>query len=136
MEHAIPERFFNDPSKCNPEGTTTPVAGLPACPQGISAVKAIGLAATQGQKIYTITGQVYNDNPGIVSSNLQDLSQSTKQGIQNALDAGYEVTAHESPITQSGWTGSGYIFIDPETGAGGTLLMGGRMGDFYKPYQL
>ena len=55
LEHAIPERFFNDPAKCNPEGSTTPTAGLPACPQGISAVKSIGLAAQAGQKFYTIT---------------------------------------------------------------------------------
>jgi len=24
LEHAVPERFFNDPTKCNAEGTTTP----------------------------------------------------------------------------------------------------------------
>jgi hypothetical protein len=92
LEHAIPERFFNGPAKCNPQGTTSPVAGLPDCPQGISAVKAIGLAAAQGQKLYTITRQVYNDNPNIVSANLCNLSESTKQAIQNTLDAGYEMT--------------------------------------------
>ena len=130
LEHAIPERFFNDPSKCNPDGTTTPIAGLPACPQGISAVKAIGLAAAQGQKIYTISPEVYRNNPSIVNTNLGALSQSTKQGIQNALDAGNEVTAHESPITQSGWTGAGYIFTDPQTGAGGYIIDGGSNGAF------
>ncbi len=130
LEHAIPERFFNDPSKCNPNGTTTPVAGLPDCPQGISAIKAIGIAASQGQKIYTITKLVYQNNPNIVNSNLQNLSQSTKQGIQNALDAGYEVTAHERAITQSGWTGSGYTFIDPDTGAGGYIIDGGSNGGY------
>jgi hypothetical protein len=128
LEHAIPERFFNDPAKCNAEGTTTPVPGLPACPQGISAVKAIGLAAAQGQKIYTITQDIYRANPNIVNANLANLSQSTKQGIQNALDAGNEVTTHESPITQSGWTGAGYIFIDPSTGAGGYIIDGGSNG--------
>lgn len=128
LEHAIPERFFNDPAKCNAEGTTTPVPGLPACPQGISAVKAIGLAAAQGQKIYTITQEVYRNNPNIVSSNLSALSYSTQQGIQNALAAGNEVTTHERPITQSGWTGAGYIFTDPETGAGGYIIDGGSNG--------
>ena len=130
LEHAIPERFFNDPTKCNAEGTTTPIAGLPACPQGISAVKAIGLAAAHGQKIYTITQEVYRNNPNIVNTNLATLSQSTKQGIQNALDAGHEVTTHESPITQSGWSGSGYTFIDPETGAGGYIIDGGSNGGY------
>ena len=81
LEHAIPERFFNDPAKCNAEGTTTPVAGLPACPQGISAVKAIALAAAQGQKIYTITKAVYQNNPSIVNISLTAYSQSTKQSV-------------------------------------------------------
>lgn len=81
LEHAIPERFFNDPAKCNAEGTTTPVAGLPACPQGISAVKAIALAAAQGQNIYTITKAVYQNNPSIVNISLTAYNQSTKQSV-------------------------------------------------------
>ena len=48
--------------------------------------------------------------------------------IQNALDARHEVTTHEAPITQSGWTGSGYTFDDPVKGAGDTSLIEGRMG--------
>ncbi|WP_462391218.1 hypothetical protein [Acidovorax sp. Q11] len=55
LEHAVPERFFNDPQKCNLQGNTNPTPGLPDCPQGISAVKALGIAAAQGQRIYTIT---------------------------------------------------------------------------------
>ena len=39
-----------------------------------------------------------------------------------------EVTAHERPITQSGWTGSGYTFTDPQTGAGGYIIDGGSNG--------
>ena len=128
LEHAIPERFFNDPAKCNTQGTTTPVTGLPECPQGISAVKAIALATAQGQKIYTITQAVYQANPNIVNTNLSAHSQSTKQAIQNALDTGQEVTVHEFPITQSGWTGAGYIHLDPQTGAGGYIIDGGSNG--------
>jgi hypothetical protein len=128
LEHAVPERFFNDPAQCNPEGTSTPVAGLPDCPQGISAVKAIGLAAAQGQRIYTITQKVYNDNPSIVNTALSVHSYDTQSRIQNALDAGYEVTIHERPITQSGWTGAGFISIDPSTGAGVYTLESGSNG--------
>ena len=131
LEHAIPERFFNDPTKCNAEGTTTPVLGLPVCPQGISAVKAIGLAASQGQKIYTITQTVYQNNPNIVNTNLAAHTQSTRQAVQNALDIGHEVTIHEAPITQSGWTGAGYTTIDPETGAGGYMIEGGSNGGWF-----
>ena len=51
LEHAIPERFFNDPASCNIEGSTTQSPGLPACPKGVSAVQAIGVTAQAGQKI-------------------------------------------------------------------------------------
>jgi hypothetical protein len=128
LEHAIPERFFNDPAQCNLEGSTNPVAGLPACPQGVSAVKALGLAAQAGQKIYTITRTVYANNPNIVGSALSAHSFETQQAVQNALSVGLEVTIHEAPITQSGWTGAGYTTIDPETGAGGYLIEGGSNG--------
>ena len=128
LEHAIPEKFFNYPGQCNSEGSSSFIAGLPDCPKGISAVRAISLAAVQGQKIYTITQEVYRNNPNIVNTNLSALSYSVKQGIQNALDAGNEVSTHERPIMQSGWTGAGYIFIDPETGAGGYIIDGGSNG--------
>jgi hypothetical protein len=130
LEHAVPERFFNDPSQCNLQGNTSPNPALPACPQGVSAVKAIGLAASQGQRIYTITPQVYQNNPGIVQSQLGAHSQNTKSTIQNYLDAGYEVNVHQAPITQGGWTGAGFIAIDTQTGAGGYIIEGGGSGGF------
>ena len=130
LEHAVPERFFNDPSQCNLQGTTNPTAGLPDCPQGISAVKALGIAAAQGQRIYTITQKVYNDNPNIVNTALSAHSYDTQNRVQQSLDAGYEVTIHESPITQSKWTGAGYMAIDPNTGAGAYTIEGGSNGAF------
>ena len=99
LEHAVPERFFNDPQKCNLQGNTNPTPGLPDCPQGISAVKALGIAAAQGQRIYMITQKVYNDNPGIVNTALSAHSWDTQNRVQQSLDAGYEVTIHQSPIT-------------------------------------
>ena len=128
LEHAVPERFFNDPQKCNLQGASNPTAGLPDCPQGISAVKALGIAAAQGQRIYTITQKVYNDNPGIVSNALSAHSWDTQNRVQQSLDAGYEVTIHERPITESGWTGAGYTAIDPTTGAGAYTIEGGANG--------
>ena len=87
LEHAVPERFFSDPAKCNLAGSAHPVAGLPDCPQGISAVKALGLAAQQGQKIYTITPQVYANQPNIVNTALVAHSPGTRAKVQAALDA-------------------------------------------------
>jgi len=128
LEGAVPERFFNDPAQCNPVGTTTPVAGLPDCPQGISAVKAMALAAQAGQKIFTITREVYASNPDIVSTKLSAHSASTRDRVQQALDVGYEVSIHEAPISQDGWTGAGFAVIDPATGAGGYIIEGGSNG--------
>ena len=128
LEHAVPERFFNDPAQCNMQGTATPTPGLPDCPQGISAVKALGIAAAQGQRIYTITQKVYNDNPGIVNTALSAHSYDTQNRVQQSLDAGYEVTIHESPIAESGWAGAGYTAIDPSTGAGAYTIEGGSNG--------
>lgn len=128
LEHAVPEKFFNDPGQCNNYNNPSPAAGLPECPQGISAVKALGIAAAQGQKIYTITQAVYANNPNIVSTSLNAHSYDTQSRIQNALDAGYEVTIHERPITESGWTGAGFIQIDQSTGAGAYTIEGGSNG--------
>lgn len=128
LEHAVPERFFSDPSQCNIPGSTTSNPSLPACPQGISAVKALALAAQAGQKIYTITREVYQSNPNIVSVGLSAHSESTRSRVQQALDVGYEVTIHEVPIAQDGWTGAGFTLIDPATGAGGYLIEGGSSG--------
>ncbi|ADX44630.1 transglutaminase domain-containing protein [Paracidovorax avenae ATCC 19860] len=128
LEHAVPERFFNDPAKCNLAGSANPVAGLPDCPQGISAVKALGLAAQQGQRIYTITPQVYANQPNIVNTALVAHSPGTRAKVQAALDESKEVTIHEAPIAQSGWVGAGFTVIEQGTGAGAYTIEGGSQG--------
>ncbi len=118
-EHAVPELMFAD--------STKPLND-PSQPQGVSAVKALAIAAAQGQKIYTL-------NPGnqaihtTVLSSLQ-ISQDVKAEIANALAAGKEVTVHEKDITVNGWTGNGYIMLDPDTGAGAYKIAGGSNGGF------
>jgi hypothetical protein len=124
LEHAIPERLLTDPNQCSNTG----LDGRPPCPQGVSAVKALGLAAQAGQKIYTITKELYANAPSSVAAVLGAHTASTRDRIQQALDAGYEVTIHAAPITNGGWTGAGYLLIDPATGAGGYLIEGGSNG--------
>ncbi len=119
LEGAVPEHIFYSPTQCNAIGAKTQTAGLPVCPQGISAVKAIALGAQAGQKIFAINAEVYRNSPNIVIGSLSAHSQSTQIRVQQALDAGYEVTIHEAPITQDGWIGAGFTIIDPATGAGG-----------------
>lgn len=131
LEHATPERFFNDRSRCNLVGKENPLENLPNCPQGISAVKAIGLAANQGQKIFTITKAVYAHNSNIVNTALISHSYETRSKVQQALDAGMEVTIHEKPIIESGWKGAGFMRLDPDTGTGGYTIEGGSNGGWY-----
>jgi Transglutaminase-like superfamily len=130
LEHAIPERLFSNPSRCSVAGSTAPNGGLPACPRGVSAVQAIGVAAQAGQKVYTITREIYANSPSIVSGALSGHSSSTRSSVQNALNVGLEVTIHEKPVTIGGWSGAGYTTIDPNTGAGAYIIEGGSNGGF------
>lgn len=119
FEHAIPERMLGDP---------TSSANAPTQPHGVSAVKALAIAASQGQRIYTLnlSNQL---NHAAALATLQ-MATEGKLEISNALAAGKEVTFHPSQITIDGWTGSGYLIIDPETGAGAYKIGGGANGGF------
>jgi transglutaminase-like putative cysteine protease len=109
MEHAIPETFFDDPT-------------TGARPQGVSAIRALAVAASQGQRIYTLT----QANQSQLSNITQ--SASVMNAIRAALNAGKEVTVYEAPINYAGFNGAGYIIVDPQTGAGAYLIEGGANG--------
>jgi len=110
MEHLVPEEMYS--TEDNPA-------------HGISAVKALQLAAAEGQKIWTITQS--NLSQAMAALNL---SSSVEADIRNAVRAGKEVTAHEDTINFHGRPSAGYMVIDPETGAGGYLIAGGENGGF------
>ena len=121
MEHAVPEQFWVNKSSCRYTSENGQIKNptLQSCAEGISAVKAIAIAQQQGQKIYTI-------NRGNAATALPKLPVGGDTGaeIRSAIQAGKEVTVHESPISAHGWTGYGYTIIDPETGAGAYLIEG------------
>ncbi len=108
MEHLVPEQMFSTPE-------------APA--QGISAVKALALASQEGQKIWTIT----QNNLDLALSSIE-LGSEVETEIRNAVNAGKTATAHEAKIVYGGWIGSGYLLIDPETGAGAYKIAGGGNG--------
>ena len=113
LEHQTPEQMFNtDP--------TNPV-------QAISAVKALQLANTQGQKIYQI-------NQTNIDTTLPKLNLSSDiiNDIKIAISQGKEVTTHTDNVSVPGWSGAGYIIIDPKTGDGAYLVSGGANGAFLK----
>ncbi|MPM38782.1 hypothetical protein SDC9_85412 [bioreactor metagenome] len=125
MEHAVPEQFWVDKTQCryiNDRGVVENTT-LADCAQGISAVKAIAIAQSQGQKLYTI-------NPSNRDGALPKLRLGGDAGaeIRSAIEAGKEVTFHESQINSQGWHGIGYIIIDPDTGAGSYLIEGAGNG--------
>jgi transglutaminase-like putative cysteine protease len=108
MEHHIPESLFVGPQ--------TPG-------EAVSAVKLLGKAAAEGQRIYTLT----QANLATALPHLS-LSEETLNEIRAAVAVGKEVTVHQRPVTVNGWSGAGYIVLDPETGAGGYIIEGGANG--------
>ncbi len=56
------------------------------------------------------------------------LDNDVRQEIYQAVQVGNTVTIHESPITVNGWSGYGYVKIDPETGSGAYKISGGANG--------
>jgi hypothetical protein len=110
-EHLVPEALFDDPATTEKEA------------EAISAVKAIQIAAQQGQKIFTIT-------QANIDQVLPQLAHKALiiQDVKDAVAAGKIVTISQSTISYKGWTGAGYILIDPNTGAGAYLIGGGADG--------
>lgn len=104
LEHAVPEQMFSTPE--NPA-------------EGVSAVKALQLANDQGIPIYTITSA----NLNTVLPQLQ-LDADTITDINNAVNAGKEVTVSKTNIDFNGWTGCGYIVFDTDTGGGVYMISG------------
>jgi hypothetical protein len=125
MEHVAPEQFWVDKSACSYTDSTGQIQNptLAPCAQAISAVKAIAIAQSQGQKIYTIT-------PQNAATALPKLPVGGDVGdeIRSAVQAGKEVMVHEKAISANGWTGYGYVIVDPDTGAGSYLIEGGSNG--------
>jgi len=91
--------------------------------EGISAVKAIGIANDRGIPIYEIT----NENVTQIVPQLQ-LSYEVKMDISNSVSAGKTVTIPRTPINYLNWTGVGYIIMDPNTGSSAYIISGGIAG--------
>jgi Transglutaminase-like superfamily len=114
LENGVPEQIFSTPSR--------PV-------EGISTVKALKLASSQGIPIYTIN----QSNLATTLPQLQ-VGQEVISDIQNAVNAGKVVTISQTNITYNGWTGCGYIIVNPETGAGAYMISGGLSGAIMMTY--
>ena len=111
LEHGTPELMFTSDVVNDPQ------------PDSISAVKAIQKASESGQRIYQIT----RDNMIELLPNINHDS-STMNEIRASLNAGKQVLTHTDNISIPGWTGAGYIILDPVTGSGAFKISGGANG--------
>ncbi len=113
LEHLVPEDLFTDPSDPNRA-------------QAFSAVKAIGVAGTLGQRVYTLDATNFPNYSSILGP--LAIPQDVKAEILDSLATGKVVTFHESNIVSGSFSGIGYIILDPETGAGAYKISGGANG--------
>lgn len=108
LEHLVPEQVFSTE-------TTQP--------RGMSSVKAIAIAAEEGQKIYTINKENYER--ALLNIEIQE---EAKREIRTAVLSGLDVYVHEKPVEYFGWIGSGYVMLDKESGAGAYKISSGENG--------
>ena len=93
--------------------------------KGSSTMRLIALANSTQMPIYHITGA----NWSTYRSALQH-PDDVLTDIDNAVAAGLEVVIPQAQLTNNGWTGSGYIILDPVTGSGDYRINGGASGSF------
>ena len=93
LEHQVPEQMFNtDPN--NPT-------------EAISAVKALQKANAAGQAIYRI-------DSSNIDAVLLNIHTGIQGEIQSAVNSGKYVMTHSDNVSVPGWSGCGYIVIDPQ----------------------
>lgn len=92
---------------------------------GISAMQLLRDASAAGVRIYRIT----SDNVSAVLPVLA-LTADVKADIANAVAVGMEVVAPQTEVVHphGHWQGTGYLMLDPATGAGAYLINGGLNG--------
>lgn len=112
LEHLVPEQIYSDPDDPT---------------DAVSAVKALQLADIEGQKIY----QIDSDNINLALTDI-NLGYEVEEEIRRAIGQGRIVITHQTNISVPGWTGAGYIILDPETNVGSYKISGGANGGFIK----
>ncbi len=96
-----------------------------AAGDAVSAVKALTVASRQGQRLYTITSDTMASALPYLT-----LAPEVTMEIHAAVAMGKSVLVSQRAVTVGGWTGVGYIILDPETGSGAYTISGGANGGF------
>jgi hypothetical protein len=107
-EHRIPELLFTNEEHPG---------------EAVSAVKALAVAAKEGQRVYTVT----KENVASVLPVL-NVRADVKDDIRDSVAVGKVATVSQNQVTVGSWTGVGYIITDPEVGTGAYMISGGYNG--------
>lgn len=91
--------------------------------QGVTTIAYLEEAARRSIPIHQLTA----DNAAAVLPSL-DLAAAVKRDVENAVAAGKVVVVPQREFVKDGFTGVGYLVLDPETGAGAYLISGGVAG--------
>jgi len=114
LEDSVPEELFTSPNQPG---------------EAVSAVNALQIANSLGQKIYHID----QSNQNTVLPNIHH-DAATMAEIRDALYQGKEVITHADSVSVPGWSGAGYIIVDPLTGDGSFKISGGKNGGYLDNY--
>lgn len=90
---------------------------------GLSAIRLIQTALESGQRVFTLNSGNADQFLGLIQ-----MSSDVREDIINSLIMGLEVTIPEFTQQVSGWQGTAYIAVRPETGAGSYNISGGLRG--------
>lgn len=90
--------------------------------RAISTIKILELSNDANIPVYRITTSIAQDAPGLSQS------ASIVSAINSALSQGHHVVIPRTPITVGQWQGTGYINLNPTTGAAGYIISGGISG--------
>lgn len=91
--------------------------------EAVSTVKILNLASEQGVPIHQLTAENLSSELELVQT-----TPEIKDEIRNSVIQGRVITIPEKPITYRGWTGTGWVDMDPVTGAAGYMIQGGLAG--------
>jgi transglutaminase-like putative cysteine protease len=91
--------------------------------EAISTIKILELANDAGIRVCTITSSIAGQCPGFSQPAY------VVSAVNAALARGHHVTIPEAPITVHLWYGTGYIDLEPATGAAVYMIIGGISGN-------
>jgi hypothetical protein len=91
--------------------------------RAVSTIRALHISASQGIPICYITNTIASACPGFSHSS------SVLSAVNTALSRGHVVIMPARSMTYGEWSGTGYIDLNPQTGAAGYIIAGGISGD-------